>query len=139
MQLGKLMILSISMPQCYVCPLGWCPSSFKRKSDLDRHMITVHDPTKPYRCPHSGCEARFTRNDHLTEHGRNVHQTKPSPCRSLTVERFGPTDKVGFLVRQKGLVRRRGLSPSARKHASQVRKVGACIDCRARKKMVCFQ
>ncbi|KAF2734930.1 hypothetical protein EJ04DRAFT_223386 [Polyplosphaeria fusca] len=48
------------------CPHEGCVKSFVRKTDLDRHDISVHQKLKEYPC--SKCNAQFARKDTLRRH-----------------------------------------------------------------------
>lgn len=50
---------------------GKCPSSFSRKFDLEKHVLTVHDGSRPWAC--TLCENAFGQKHHLSRHIGAVH------------------------------------------------------------------
>lgn len=62
------------------CPSPSCASSFRRTSDLRRHIRTIHHVSTIYYCDVPSCSRNsrgFARKDKLTEHLRRVHPDKP--------------------------------------------------------------
>jgi uncharacterized Zn-finger protein len=63
------------------CQWSTCTKSFGRKSDLERHISTVHLKAKTYFCPVYGCSKSlrlgrpYSRLDKLQEHMRLKHAT----------------------------------------------------------------
>ncbi|KAL2862619.1 uncharacterized protein BJX67DRAFT_365887 [Aspergillus lucknowensis] len=57
------------------CKWQGCRSytSFRRETDLLRHLRTVHVSPKAYPCPEPNCDKGFGRKDHLRTHQRNCH------------------------------------------------------------------
>lgn len=52
----------------HCCPIDGCPTSFSRKHDADRHVLTVHEHVGP-RC--DACQAKYSRPDALKRHRAN--------------------------------------------------------------------
>jgi hypothetical protein len=56
------------------CPRPFCTSnSFKRNSDLKRHIASVHSGNRQYSCDATGCKLKFARKVKLTAHKAKVH------------------------------------------------------------------
>ncbi|KAF7880005.1 uncharacterized protein EAF02_007642 [Botrytis sinoallii] len=50
-----------------------CPRTFSRRSDLPRHMASVHGVgRRAHQCPRSGCGKTYSRSDKVLEHRRNA-------------------------------------------------------------------
>ena len=70
-------IRSLHEDNNHVCQV--CTKVFKHKSDLRRHIKSVHQGEKPYHCPECGKD--FSRKPNLNHHIRSVHKgEKPYPC-----------------------------------------------------------
>ena len=50
----------------------YCTDAFGNKSNLTRHVRTVHEKRRDHVCPH--CQQAFSRAGHLRQHIQNVHQ-----------------------------------------------------------------
>lgn len=48
-----------------------CKKIFRRKGDMQRHVLSVHRLSTPFNC--KVCDRKFTRKDKLNEHLRHVH------------------------------------------------------------------
>ena len=57
--------------RCQICN---APSS--EKSNLIRHMRTVHDPCTKNSCPEPDCDRKFTRSDNLRKHRWVIHRSQ---------------------------------------------------------------
>jgi len=57
-----------SKSTCHECD---CGATFKRASDLKRHVATVHGQKQE--CPYSYCQYRTGRKDKMLEHARKMH------------------------------------------------------------------
>merc|ERR1719266_1290397 len=56
-----------------------CSAEFKQRSDLKRHIASVHDKTKPHKCP--TCGGGFSSKQHMRTHIATVHEgKKPYAC-----------------------------------------------------------
>ncbi|CAF4837531.1 unnamed protein product, partial [Rotaria socialis] len=56
-----------------------CGLTFKRKENLRRHMLSVHEKLKPHKCPH--CEYASSVKGPLSQHIKAVHEKlKPHKC-----------------------------------------------------------
>lgn len=61
----------------YPCTL--CPSTFKRRYDLNQHVSAVHLKQQPFKCPE--CPKSFSHNGTMRKHVRTVHRKeKPFLC-----------------------------------------------------------
>ncbi|KAF7929112.1 hypothetical protein BELL_0555g00070 [Botrytis elliptica] len=50
-----------------------CPRTFSRRSDLPRHMASVHGVgRRAHQCPRPGCGKTYSRSDKVLEHRRNA-------------------------------------------------------------------
>lgn len=61
----------------HVCPLQ-CGAKFARKHDLQRHMRTLHSPTRPFQCPFEKCQHAFRRANSFWRHLVEDHPDKSS-------------------------------------------------------------
>ncbi|TGO29825.1 hypothetical protein BPAE_0010g00080 [Botrytis paeoniae] len=58
-------------PQRTTCTC--CPRTFSRRSDLPRHMASVHGVgRRVHQCPRLGCGKTYSRSDKVLEHRRNA-------------------------------------------------------------------
>lgn len=65
---------SQSPPTCEICN-----NQFARRSNLYKHLRSVHSTTRQFKCPI--CDYGFKRQDHLLKHQRSVHSKKrPFVC-----------------------------------------------------------
>ena len=62
------------------CPWPTCSMGkpFRRRSDLNRHLASVHIGSRKHRCDVPGCEKAYTRSDKLTAHKR-IHGGSMDP------------------------------------------------------------
>jgi hypothetical protein len=70
------------------CPWPTCniQRSFRRRSDLLRHMESVHSGTRRFMCELPGCDKAYSRKDKLTAHKRShlrEHSPKPGLPQSI--------------------------------------------------------
>jgi hypothetical protein len=63
------------------CPWPTCHvlKSFRRRSDLTRHLLSVHSGIRKHRCHFPGCGKAFARSDKLTAHVRIHQRASASP------------------------------------------------------------
>lgn len=54
----------------YDCPQ--CEATFRRRSDMNRHVRVVHEKQRPFACP--TCQNRFGEKSNMLKHVRMVHQ-----------------------------------------------------------------
>jgi hypothetical protein len=61
------------------CPWPTCRTGkpFRRRSDLTRHLGSVHSGSRKHRCVFPGCEKAYGRSDKLTAH-RRTHEKDPA-------------------------------------------------------------
>ncbi|KAL8899399.1 MAG: hypothetical protein Q9192_001594 [Flavoplaca navasiana] len=68
----------------YPCTVNGCSSSFsgtRWKSNLERHISTIHARLKPYACSENECLHSFAEKQDLDRHIRTAHlHLKPCPC-----------------------------------------------------------
>ncbi|KAF7901403.1 hypothetical protein EAF00_003624 [Botryotinia globosa] len=58
-------------PQCTTCTC--CPRTFSRRTDLPRHMASVHGVgRRAHQCPRTGCGKTYSRSDKALEHRRKA-------------------------------------------------------------------
>jgi hypothetical protein len=122
------------LEQCDGC--GQHFSGSNKHSNLKRHLETVHGPLS-LGCDVIGCDETFTRSDNLRAHMRSVHQTESDDNKmNITIlnsdsERF---ERDQSLDSSGG----KGQMPQSRRkdaeNARQVRRVGACWQCRFQRK-----
>lgn len=63
----------------HVCEYEHCDKSFKRRSDMLRHM-RIHSGDRPYLCTHPGCGKSFIQRSALSVHARVHTGEKPHTC-----------------------------------------------------------
>ncbi|KAL1717532.1 hypothetical protein EV715DRAFT_253787 [Schizophyllum commune] len=63
----------------HVCEYEHCDKSFKRRSDMLRHM-RIHSGERPYVCTHPGCGKTFIQRSALSVHARVHTGEKPHTC-----------------------------------------------------------
>jgi hypothetical protein len=65
------------------CPWPTCSirKPFRRRSDLNRHLASVHTGSRKHRCDVPGCEKAYSRSDKLTAHKR-IHGNHMAPTAS---------------------------------------------------------
>ncbi len=63
----------------FPCPVQGCGSSFKKNSDINRHIKTVHEKSKQYVCSEAGCNASFSYRYELRNH-KQTHGSKNVLC-----------------------------------------------------------
>jgi hypothetical protein len=77
------------------CPWPTCNTqrSFRRRSDLLRHMESVHSGARRFICDSPGCSKSYSRSDKLTAH-RRTHSTTTSrhPVPDINARAFGIRD-----------------------------------------------
>lgn len=70
----------------YVCE--HCGLSFRKSSNMTKHIRTVHLGEKNYRCTEAGCGRLFGQKSNLSSHVRAVHQReKPFQCPRMNCSR----------------------------------------------------
>ena len=47
---------------------------FKRKADLNRHELIVHNHSKDFLCSYPGCDKKFSRKDNMEDHVKRIHK-----------------------------------------------------------------
>ncbi|CAG2102732.1 unnamed protein product [Medioppia subpectinata] len=57
----------------YVCTHEECDQIFEYRSDLDRHLVSVHPTYKSYFCDYQNCGKRFATKARLTDHRLDTH------------------------------------------------------------------
>ena len=65
----------INKAQKQTFPCSQCDYKAKQKSDLQRHVNSVHE-AQTFPCPH--CKYKATRKDHLRTHIKSVHESQTS-------------------------------------------------------------
>jgi uncharacterized Zn-finger protein len=99
-QMPQQITLQENNPPASVCNIAWsnlndhlqkvqtsslhtcsiCPASFPRRTDLNRHIRSVHTNETPYKC--LGCSAGFVRSD-----ARGRHWKETPACKELHIQR----------------------------------------------------
>jgi len=84
------------------CPWPTCNTqrSFRRRSDLLRHMESVHSGARRFICDSPGCSKSYSRSDKLTAH-RRTHSTTTSrrPVPDINARAFGIRDSIHMDIR----------------------------------------
>lgn len=79
------------------CPWPTCNTqrSFRRRSDLLRHMESVHSGARRFICDSPGCSKSYSRSDKLIAH-RRTHSTTTSrrPVPDVNARAFGIRDSI---------------------------------------------
>lgn len=60
------------MTSSELLPCPKCPQQFTRRSNLNKHLRSIHDRERRFQC--MLCSRRFKRRDHLVKHVRSVHE-----------------------------------------------------------------
>jgi len=55
-------------------PCHICSKVFQKKSDVNRHVLSVHEGKKPFKC--DSCDKCFSQKHHLNEHVKQVHEER---------------------------------------------------------------
>ncbi|GAB0489201.1 hypothetical protein MMPV_000418 [Pyropia vietnamensis] len=66
-----------------VVTCGQCGNGFVKKSNLTRHIRTVHDGQRPFVCAEEGCGIRFAHKTHLVRHGKTHLPNVSYTCAGL--------------------------------------------------------
>jgi hypothetical protein len=84
------------------CPWPTCNTqrSFRRRSDLLRHMESVHSGARRFICDSPGCSKSYSRSDKLTAH-RRTHSTTTfgPPIPDINARAFGIRDNIHMDIR----------------------------------------
>jgi hypothetical protein len=84
------------------CPWPTCNTqrSFRRRSDLLRHMESVHSGARRFICDSPGCSKSYSRSDKLTAH-RRTHSTTTSrhPVPDINAKAFGIRNSIHMDIR----------------------------------------
>ncbi|KAL9249718.1 Transcription factor IIIA-like protein [Drosera capensis] len=68
-------VLSHSLERPFVCNIGVCQMSYRRKDHLNRHLIQHQG--KLFKCSVEGCNKEFCVEGNLKRHFKNMHELKP--------------------------------------------------------------
>jgi DNA-directed RNA polymerase subunit RPC12/RpoP len=74
------------------CPL--CPEKFKRKQNVEAHLIHAHGQERKYKC--DVCGAKFIQNHHRQRHIKQFHGDNPTATLT-TIRQRGPNRNQNYL------------------------------------------